>query len=498
MRISTKLLSLYAVLALSACSESSNVGPDFEPGMAVVPVMVSAAPGLSTLVVEITATDITTPLAYNLTMVDGTASDTITIPAGSDRTITVRGYDSNNIETHRGSTVTNLVEGSNTAVTVTLDPLAGDQPVVVVMGGVTVEISPAVDTVAVGSTIQLTGVVLNDQGDTLEVTPVWSTLNPAVATVDSTGLVTGVSAGSATVVGTYGGVGASAAVEVSALVNLGLIAFQRGTSVNYNDASTDIWTVTVDGVTTAQLTLNDSSDTRPMFSPDGTKILFGSDRGKTLVTEAVWVMAADGSNATRLTENAGFSLGPSWSRDGSKIAFYTTGESLSYSETPFWIASMNADGSGLTSLNTPVGYSQNNPEWSLDGSKIFHHNYEQGQAEIYVMDADGTNRVRLTNATGDDWLGSGALSPDGTTLVFTSQRDGDIEIYTMATDGSNAVRLTSRAGLDQMPSWSPDGSQIVFSSDRGGTAHLFVMDADGSNVTQLTFGPEYNYYPSWR
>jgi hypothetical protein len=92
MRISTKLLGLCAVLAFSACSESSNVSPDFEPGMAVVPVMVSAAPGLSTLVVEITATDITSPLAYNLTMVDGTASDTITIPAGSDRTITVRGY----------------------------------------------------------------------------------------------------------------------------------------------------------------------------------------------------------------------------------------------------------------------------------------------------------------------------------------------------------------------------------------------------------------------
>ena len=74
MRISTKLLSVCAVLAFSACSESSNVGPDLEPGMAVVPVMVSAAPGLSTLVVEITANDITTPLAYNLTMVDGTAS----------------------------------------------------------------------------------------------------------------------------------------------------------------------------------------------------------------------------------------------------------------------------------------------------------------------------------------------------------------------------------------------------------------------------------------
>ena len=250
MRFSTKLLSALTVLAFSACSESSNVGPDYEPGMAVVPVTVSAAPGLSTLVVEVSATDITTPLAYNLTMVDGTASDTITIPAGSDRTITVRGYDSSNIETHRGSTVTNLVEGSNTAVTVTLDPLAGDQPIVVVMGGVTVEISPAVDTVSVGSTIQLTGVVLNDQGDTLEVVPVWSTLNPAIATVDDTGLVTGVSSGSATIVGTYSGVGTSAVVTVSesAFPTEGLVAWYPFNG-NANDESSFANSSTVVGAT---------------------------------------------------------------------------------------------------------------------------------------------------------------------------------------------------------------------------------------------------------
>jgi hypothetical protein len=182
--------------------------------MASVPVFVASAPALATLVLEVTAPDISDPLAFNLVMVDGAAADTVTIPAGSDRTITVRGFNAENVETHRGSATVTLLEGANDAVTIKLDPLAGDQPVIVVMGGVTVALSPADTTVRVGGLAQIRGVVLNEVGDTLEVTPVWGSLNPAVATVSAAGEVTGVSGGVAVIVGTYGGSGASMTVSV--------------------------------------------------------------------------------------------------------------------------------------------------------------------------------------------------------------------------------------------------------------------------------------------
>jgi uncharacterized protein (TIGR02145 family) len=86
---------------------------------------------------------------------------------------------------------------------------------VVALGETTVTVTPETATVSVGGTEQLSAVVTDEAGDTLAVSVRWASSNPAIATVDDAGLVTGASAGSATIVGTYGGVGASAAVTIS-------------------------------------------------------------------------------------------------------------------------------------------------------------------------------------------------------------------------------------------------------------------------------------------
>jgi len=99
------------------------------------------------------------------------------------------------------------------------------------------------------------------------------------------------------------------------------------------------------------------------------------------------------------------------------------------------------------------------------------------------MDADASNRTRLTKSGNDIepfW------SPDGEHIVFTSDRDGNPNIYIMDADGSNVTLLTDGPGNDNNPSWSPDGDRIAFSSDRDGDWEIYVMDADGSNTIQLT------------
>ncbi len=88
------------------------------------------------------------------------------------------------------------------------------------------------------------------------------------------------------------------------------------------------------------------------------------------------------------------------------------------------------------------------------------------------------------------WNSCPNWSPDGTEIAFTSNRDGNDEIYVMNADGSNQTRLTYNDAYDGMPAWSPDGTRIAFESrrDSNGSA-IYVMNADGSNQTQLTKRP---------
>lgn len=158
---------------------------------------------------------------------------------------------------------------------------------------------------------------------------------------------------------------------------------------------------------------------------------------------------------------------------------------------------MNADGSNHVRLtNNPA--MDGSPKFSQDGSKIVFMSERDGNREIYVMNADGSNQTNLTNNPADDFAPS--LSFDGSKIAFTrcsprATACSDLDIYVMNIDGSNQIRLTGNAGRNISPAFSPDGSKIAFTSHRGGYSYIYVMNADGSNETPLTGGDYPTFSP---
>jgi Tol biopolymer transport system component/DNA-binding winged helix-turn-helix (wHTH) protein len=102
-------------------------------------------------------------------------------------------------------------------------------------------------------------------------------------------------------------------------------------------------------------------------------------------------------------------------------------------------------------------------------------------------DMKGAKQLTFGERTLDGYVGL-AWTPDGR-IVFSSFAGHNTDLYLINADGGNRIQLTSNAGQDNThPSVSPDGRYIVFTSNRTGTRQIWRMNIDGRNQKQLTFG----------
>ena len=250
----------------------------------------------------------------------------------------------------------------------------------------------------------------------------------------------------------------AAAILVAVLVAAMLVTVTRPAEATFpggkgrflfESQTTDILALSSGGTETR---LGEGS--KPAVSPDGSRIAY-------VLSRNIWVMNADGTGIRQLTTDSKFNDGPAWSPDGTRIAF-SAGAPSAFDDDDIFV--MNADGSGKINLtNTQSNLSETDPAWSPDGTRIAYTRSfcdpNGGGADcVFVMNADGTNQTNLTPEV---------------TLPQCPNQPGYFH-----------------KGASEDPNWSPDGTKIAFEGTvicpHGSGTDIWVMDANGGNKINLT------------
>jgi len=283
----------------------------------------------------------------------------------------------------------------------------------------------------------------------------------------------------------------------------------------------EIYLMNGDGTNPVRLTANADGDAFPTLSPNGKgRIVFDSNRsrapGEPLNTSDLFLMKVDGTHQTFLTRGSS----ATWSPDSRSIAFHRSASGTGLpirsdpgapaSDSDIFVARVCDLLAGVppTNLTDSQAEIDDDASWSPDGQKILWTPHRVGDSvtnssskEVWVMNADGSGRVRLTHNAFEDRAPQ--WSPDGTKIAYmcrlgTVAPNVDFEICVMNADGSGQTVLTSNTVTDATPSWSPDGLKLAFHRLVAGQGlQLWVMNADGSGQTQLTEPPGMNAFPNW-
>lgn len=244
-----------------------------------------------------------------------------------------------------------------------------------------------------------------------------------------------------------------------------------------------------DGTDLVQLTDMAASNYYPVFTPDGSSVLFASNRNGNF---DFFVLNFAEREVFQVTENVGNVISPDFSPDSRTIVFANR---VGDGPTAVWM--VNADGLNprlvYTGLRDIVAVA-----WSPGGEKIAYamNSGSPQEYDIYSMDIDGRNHLKISQGL----LGIGGSvdwSPDGTSLLIHAGPFGDKDIFKIDIATGKSTQVTD-GGNNAGASYSPNGQFIVFNSLRNNDqADLYIMEADGSSMRQLTNDPEPDWGANW-
>jgi TolB protein len=270
------------------------------------------------------------------------------------------------------------------------------------------------------------------------------------------------------------------------------------------DQSWRVYIMNADGSGVTPLSPEGLDDTAPVWSPNGQKVAFVSQRDGNreiyvMDTECVGLPTGCEQNAVNVTRHPADDWTPAWSPDGKRLAFaslrdggweiYTLDTTcLGAPETcRDSLVQLTADGSGNIL-----------PVYSPDGRRIAFSSKAEGNWDIYTMSIGGGDLRQITTDAANDL--SPAWSPDGSRIAFETNRDGNVEVYVMNANGSSPQNVSNFSQAnDHGPAWSPDGQTLVFYANREGNWDIFSTSLDGQTVINLTQTPGRDEQtPAWR
>ena len=216
----------------------------------------------------------------------------------------------------------------------------------------------------------------------------------------------------------------------------------------------------------------------------------------------IYVADSDGGNLVNLTNVMGYDAEGSYSPDGSKILFASNREaytrSLSKAEQALLgddasyfmdLYVMDADGSNVQQLTFSPGY-DGGPFYNKEGTKILwrRFNPDGNSAEIWTADSDGSNQRQLTANAMVNW--GPYFHPSGDYIIYSSNLLGhaNFELFMIDPEGLNdPVRVTNTQGTDILPVFSPDGNRLAWSTTRtpGGASQIHMADWDHQLALEL-------------
>jgi hypothetical protein len=268
------------------------------------------------------------------------------------------------------------------------------------------------------------------------------------------------------------------------------VVYVRDGEIRAVNATTEMGTLAVELAVEAQ-----ADDYAPSVSRDGRRIAFGG--GRPGEKHDVWVMDVNDHNLVNLTESPGVDdASPSWSPDGKHIVFHTDRDGN------YDIYVMNADGTDPKPLTSDSDQDKH-PEWSPDSDQIAFESSRDDDDDtdnidafnVYVMESDGENEIPLTESPYND--GVPVWSPNGRSIAFRSNREEGYEVWKMDSQGVVEERVTDEVEPVRAPAWSPDGGRIVFASGSDDNFDLYLVDAGGGDRRPLLESEHDNRGPTW-
>jgi TolB protein len=212
----------------------------------------------------------------------------------------------------------------------------------------------------------------------------------------------------------------------------------------------DLYTAKPDGTDVKRLTDSPGYDAEATLSPDGKKVVFTSTRDGDL---DIYTMDLDGKNVKRLTDALGYDGGPFFSPDGKQIVYRSF-------------------------------HPKTDAEVKRYKERLAKDLIEPANFELWIMDADGSNKRKITN------LGAASFAPffhpSGKKIIFSSnyfaddERKRNFDLLMVNTDGTGLERITTYESFDGFPMFTRDGKKLVFASNRNaatqGDTNVFIAD----------------------